>query len=401
MENTKDKPSQITLNDRQRFIATMKYKTRDRVPLLDFNFWNETLPAWHSQGLPRWVNRRNEDVYFGIDYSLDHVRMTWVRDGLCPTFRKKIIEDKVDAWILQQKDGVRVIRQKEISSIPHPVSYTLIDRESWKKHYKPRLDPEKIQRYPKDWEEKVREWRDPDRPYPIILPGGSLYGWLRNWMGMENLSLALYDDPQWVNEMIVTITDCILGVLEKILSTGGSFEAASMWEDMAYNAGPLVSPKHFEKYWLPNYRRIADLLHKYNVDVIYLDCDGKIDSLIPMWLDAGINCMYPVEVGTWGGDPIAFRKKFGKDLLMMGGFDKHILAQGKDQIKAEVYRLLPLVEEGGFIPFPDHRVPPDVPYDNYLYFIDLARNVWAHGINLPEQFVRREKPVERMRFYYW
>ena len=85
----------------------------------------------------------------------------------------------------------------------------------------------------------------------------------------------------------------------------------------------------------------------------------------------------------------------------MGGFDKHILSQGKEQIEAEIYRLLPLVEEGGYIPFPDHRVPPDVPYENYLFYINLARNVWAQNINLPPRFVHNKSPVKRMPFYYW
>jgi uroporphyrinogen decarboxylase len=220
-------------------------------------------------------------------------------------------------------------------------------------------------------------------------------------MGMENLSLVLYDDPLWFDEMVTTVADCIIGILENILSSGGKFEAVSMWEDMAYNRGPLMSPKHFKKFLMPHYRRIADLVHKFDVDVIYLDCDGKIDALIPLWLESGINCMYPLEVGTWGGDPVEFRKEFGRDLLMMGGFDKHILAKGKEQIEAEVYRLLPLVEEGGYIPFPDHRVPPDVPYENYLYYIELARGIWAQNTNLPAQFVRNDDPVKRMPFYYW
>jgi hypothetical protein len=392
---------ETVLNDRQRFIATMHYQARDRVPLLDFNFWADTLPAWHRQGLPRWVNRRNEDAYFGFDYSLDNVHVTWVRDGLSPYFKKKILEDLGEAWILQQRDGVRVKRQKEYASIPHPIAYLLKDRESWKKHYLPRLDPDRPLRYPADWEERLKEWKDPKRTYPIILPGGSLYGWLRNWMGMENLSLVLYDDPAWFDEMVHTVADCIIGILAKIFSTGGSFEAISMWEDMAYNRGPLMSPAQFKKYLVPHYRRISDLARKHGVDVIYLDCDGKIDALLPLWLEAGINCMYPIEVGTWGGDPVAFRRQYGKDLLMMGGFDKHILSQGKKQIEAEVHRLAPMVEEGGYIPFPDHRVPPDVPYENYLFFTELARNIWGQGKNLPVQFVRNDQPIKKMPFYYW
>ena len=389
------------MNDRQRFIATMHYQPRDRVPLVDFNFWNETLPRWHHQGLPKWVNRRNEDAYFGIDYSLDNIHTTWVRDGLFPSFKKVILEDRGNAWIIQQRDGVRTLRQKEMASIPHPVSYLLTDRGSWRKYYKPRLDPDQKNRFPKDLEERVKDWKDPNRSYPIILPCGSLYGWIRNWMGMENLSLILYDDPAWFEEMVETVSNCILGVLSRILATGGKFEAGSMWEDMAYNRGPLMSPSLFKKYLLPHYSRISDLLHQYGVDVIYLDCDGKIDSLIPLWLETGINCMFPVEVGTWGGDPVNFRKKFGKHLLMMGGFDKHILARNKKEIETEIYRLLPLVEEGGFIPFPDHRVPPDIPLENYLYYIDRARTIWGQNLNLPEQFVHNKSPYKRMPFMYW
>ena len=66
----------------------------------------------------------------------------------------------------------------------------------------------------------------------------------------------------------------------------------------------------------------------------------------------------------------------------MGGFDKHILAQSKANIEREINRLAPLVEEGGFIGFCDHRVPPDVPYENYLYYLEKVRETWGKGLNL-------------------
>ena len=67
---------------------------------------------------------------------------------------------------------------------------------------------------------------------------------------------------------------------------------------------------------------------------------------------------------------------------MMGGFDKHILARSKADIEAEVHRLTPLVEEGGFIGFCDHRVPPDVSLENYRFYLETVRRVWGHGIAL-------------------
>jgi uroporphyrinogen decarboxylase len=74
---------------------------------------------------------------------------------------------------------------------------------------------------------------------------------------------------------------------------------------------------------------------------------------------------------------------------MMGGFDKHILARSKDDIKREVERLTPLVEEGGYIGFCDHRVPPDVPLENYVFYLETVREVWGKNTHLkPKQALK-------------
>jgi len=373
------------MNNRQRFAATMHYQPRDRAPIADFGFWEETLPLWHEQGLPEEVYftyiASNTVDYFGMDFGIDTIGIR-VESGLYPGFEERILEDHGNRIILQQSDGVVVERDRFMSSIPRPIAHTLTDRESWRKHFLPRLTPDTPERFPFDWEERVQLWKNPQREQILALPGGSLYGWLRNWMGLEQLSFMVYDDPAFFDEMVTTSADCIIGVLEKIFACGVKFDGCGMWEDMAYNAGPLLSPKHFKKYLVPHYRRIADLCRRNGVDVVWLDCDGKIDALLPLWLDAGINCMFPLEIGTWGADPVKFRQQYGKDLLMMGGFDKHILAQSKKEIEQEILRLAPLVDEGGFIGFCDHRVPPDVPYQNYVFYLEKVREIWGNGINL-------------------
>lgn len=367
------------MNHRQRFNATMHYQPVDRAPIMDFSFWDQTLPEWHKQGLPEHVNRSNSDDFFGMD---PYFAGTGVNVMLCPEFEEVLIEDRGDQEVVQQTDGVRVLRPKHHASIPKHEGHLLVDRATWEEHYKPRLDPDNPARYPADWDERVKVWCDPARDYPIALPGGSLYGRLRDWMGVEAISYIVYDEPALFEEMVVTVTDCIVGALEKVLATGGQFDGCSMWEDMCYNAGPLLHPRHFKKYLVPQYRRITDLLRRQGVDVIWVDSDGKIDKLLPLWLEAGVNCMFPIEIGTWGADPVRYRREYGKDLLMMGGFDKNILAQSKDAIAAEVDRLAPLVEEGGYIGFCDHRVPPTVPYDNYLFYLQKVREVWGKNVNL-------------------
>lgn len=365
----------------------MHYASRDRVPLIDFNFWDETLDAWRRQGLPASVDKSNIHAYLGMDYDFSLVTFATGADmGLLPRFDEIVLEDRGDAEVVQQDDGVRVLRKKYHDTIPQHLGHLLEDRESWEKYYKPRLDPAHLDRMPPDLAQRVEEWRDPARDYLVVPWVGGLYGWLRDWMGVEKLSYVMYDDRVWFEEMVGTVADCILGTLERLFAAGAQVDACAMWEDMCYNGGPLMSPRLFKKILVPYYRRIADLLNANGVDVIWVDSDGRIDKLVPLWLEAGINCMFPIEVGTWGGDPVAFRRQYGQQLLLMGGFDKHVLAADREAIVREIERLAPLVDEGGYIPFCDHLVPPDVPLENYLFFLETARTVWAKDRNLAPVF---------------
>ncbi|MEI6846233.1 MAG: uroporphyrinogen decarboxylase family protein, partial [Candidatus Firestonebacteria bacterium] len=134
-------------------------------------------------------------------------------------------------------------------------------------------------------------------------------------------------------------------------------------------------PEMFKKFCVPQYKRITSLLHKYGVDVIWLDCDGDINPIVHLWLEAGVNGMFPLEVGC-NTDPVVLRKKYGKDVLLFGGVNKRELSKDKKSIDAEIERLRPIVEGGGFIPHVDHRCPPDVSYENYLYYLKRKKEVF-------------------------
>ena len=369
------------MNARERFRNTMHYKPVDRCPIRDFGFWDETLLVWKRYGLPEFVeNGTAANEFFGMDPEFPCGGLTDLR----PYFEEEVLEDRGDSEIVRDRDGVVVERGKIMSAIPKHLHHLLRDRESWEKHYKPRMRPDDRKRFLSEelWSKWVEKWARPDREYPLFIHAGSLYGRQREWFGLTRVSEVIYDDPCLFEEIVETCADIAIAVIERICGECGVRpEAASIWEDMCYSAGPLISPKTFQQVLVPHYRRIVDTLHRYDVDVIFVDCDGKIDRLLPLWLEAGVNCMFPLEVGTWGTDPVEYRRQYGRDLLMMGGFDKRILARTKRDITAEVERLAPLVEEGGFIPFCDHRVPPDVPLSNYIHYLNEAKRVWGRGLD--------------------
>lgn len=365
------------MNARERFDAVMHYQPRDRSPIMDFGFWEETLVIWQDQGYPAGAD---PDRFFGMDSQ-------WTTCGgivdLWPEFPLIVIQDKGDTEIVQQADGVIVERRKFLGSIPRHISHTLKDRATWEEAYLPRLRAGDPLRFPgqETWEMLVAEWTRPDRDYPLFIRAGSLYGRARNFFGLERISEIMYDDRPLFEEIVATFADVSIAALEKTLGDGVRPEAAMMWEDMCYSGGPLLSPKIFGEVLVPHYKRITDTLRRYGVDIVIIDCDGKIDALVPLWLEGGVNTMFPIEVGKWQADPVAFRREYGRDLRMVGGFDKHVLAAKQDDIAREIDRLAPLVEEGGYIPTPDHRVPPDVPLDHYLFYLERAKSVWGRGLS--------------------
>jgi uroporphyrinogen decarboxylase len=148
---------------------------------------------------------------------------------------------------------------------------------------------------------------------------------------------------------------------------------------MAMKNGPLISPALFREFMMGPLKRVTKVVNQAGIRIVMVDSDGNTDKLNPLWLEANVNFVYPMEVAA-GNDPIAYRKMYGKSLLMMGGIDKRALRDGcgKKEIEAEVERVTPLIKEGGFSPAVDHAVPPDVPFENFDYYNNLVKEVCSN-----------------------
>jgi uroporphyrinogen decarboxylase len=101
-----------------------------------------------------------------------------------------------------------------------------------------------------------------------------------------------------------------------------------------------------------------------------MDSDGRIDELIPIWIEAGLNVCDPIEVAA-GCDINAYRKQFGRKIAYRGGIDKRCIAKGGKVIEDELDRITPVIRDGGYIPGCDHGVPYDISWPNFLHYAKL------------------------------
>jgi uroporphyrinogen decarboxylase len=383
------------MNNRERALAVLNYQPYDRLPIVHFGFWRETLDKWAAEGhlsqdeAKNWGDGNPTDTVISEKLGFD---FNWYctfspNTAMSPGFETKVIREFPDgSKHVLNSDGVIVVEKPDAGSIPTEIEHTLVDRASWEKHYKWRyqFSPERITQ---SWVRTNDTFQRFDqggldflkadtRDYPLGLYCGSLYGQIRNILGVEGSCYLLVDDEPLFDEIIQTVGDLSYRIVEYVLKSGANFDFAHFWEDICFKNGPLISPQVFDEKVGPQYKRITDLLKTYGINIVSLDCDGMIDALIPTWFGNGVNTMFPIEVGTWNANIAPWRKTFGRELRGVGGMNKNVFAHDRAAIDAEVERLKSLVELGGYIPCPDHRIAPDAKWDLVCYYTDRMRKTF-------------------------
>ncbi len=371
------------MTNRERMLAILRYESYDRMPVVHFGYWTETLQKWVREGhlseedVHGWGDGNAVDVALNakIGFDFDWQCMFGGRNGLLPGFERVVVAELPDgSQHVREADGVTYIHKPGAGSIPAHVDYLLKDRAAWEEHYKWRYRWSE-DRVSKEALESLKA--APERENPLGLHCGSLYGAVRDVITMEGACYLLADDEELFTEVIDTVAELSYRNARTILESGATFDFAHFWEDICFKNGPLIAPTVFEEKVGPHYRRITELTRAHGLDICSLDCDGLIDALIPTWIHNGVNTMFPIEVGTWDASIEPWRTQYGKELRGVGGMNKTVFARDRAAIDAEIERLKRLVELGGYIPCPDHRIAPDAKFDNVRYYCDRMHEVFA------------------------
>jgi len=359
-----------TMTDRERFNNIMHYKPVDRCFNMEFGYWQENYDQW-----PFFLdnNIRTEEeanVFFNFDRFGSTSGHLWFD----PPFEHKVISENETTQFVQNGDGlIGEVFKSGMASIPHYTKSSVETPDDWKRLKEERWnidDPARIVDI-----EALKKQHPADRDYPLGIFCGSMIGRIRDILTVEGLAYATYDYPEMVEDMVETACQMVEKSLDQILPHI-QFDYASGWEDICYKSGPLVTVDFFRDIVVPRYKRINAKIKAAGIDIWYTDCDGDVRPIMPLLLESGINCLFPFEVQCCA-HPGELLAEYGKDLRILGGFNKLEMIKGKEAIKKYMESLVPLVERGGYIPFCDHRCPPDVTPENYLYYLDLKEQMFG------------------------
>ncbi len=362
------------MTDRERFNRQMHFQSVDRCFNMEFGYWEENFTEWplfRDHGIK---NNTEADIFFNFD----KIAVIGGNGWMSPPFEHKVVEERDDVNVVMNGDGLLAEVQKagQGSSIPHYLKSSIVTPEDWKKCKAERFRRDDPAR--KADIAKLKKDHPDNRDYPLGIWTGSMIGKIRDMLTFEGLAYATFDYPEMVEDMVETCCLLVEDYLDQMLPHF-KFDFAAGWEDICFKNGPIVSVDFFRDVVMPRYKRINQKLKAHGIDVWYSDCDGDVRPILPYFMEGGINCLFPFEVMGCAHPGELLDRNPG--LRIMGGFDKIQIGHGREAIRKYMETLLPYVERGGYIPFCDHRCPPNVTPEDYLYYLDLKKAMF--GLNSP------------------
>jgi uroporphyrinogen decarboxylase len=356
------------MNNRERFNKIMNYQPVDRLPVIAFEPYEKTaIERWHNEGLP--ADGSAEDIL-----GMSRLIKVPAYLGPRPRFEHQVLFED-DEYIIETDTtyGAKVKKMKIAPSMYYGyIDHQVKTIDDWRR-IKYRYENTMAQTVPANFEEIVENLNSSEDPVKLeIFPHFFRLGFYL--MGMENFMLAFYDQPDLIHEMFSFWTDFTITMIKPFLSRV-KIDILVLMEDLAYNKNPHLSPEVYREFWLPYQDILVNKAKKNNIENICIWTAGDIDVMIPMLMEHGINCLWPVERCSGNMDPITLRNKYGRGLKMSGGIPHKCLPLGPEAIDREIEKLMPLIQEGGFIPALDDMVSPEVSWENYKYYIDRLKSI--------------------------
>jgi len=361
------------MTDRERFNRQMHYQSVDRSFNMEFGYWEDNFSQWDIFVKNHIKNNDEADIFFAFD----KISGLSGQNFMYPSMKEKVIEIREKTRIIRNSEGllVEVPLKGGGSSIPHCLESSIKNPDDWKRVKEEHFNIKHPGRIIDTAALLKKIPSDQGRDYPLGVGCGSMIGKVRDMLTFEGLAYAIYDYPEMVEDMVETCCQLVEYSLDQLLPVF-KFDYASGWEDICFNNGPIVSTDFFRDIVMPRYKRIDKKLKAYGIDIWYTDCDGDVRPILPYLLEGGINCLFPYEVNSCA-HPGELLDQYQGQLRIMGGVDKMALGKGREAIKAYLQSLEKYVQRGGYIPFCDHRCPPNVKPDDYIYYLDLKEKMFG------------------------
>ena len=331
------------------------------------HYWPETLrDSWPEQGLPKGCDPQ---VHF--DYDIWGCG-GWI-DSKPFAGRSEVIEETDEWQITRNGAGARLKLWKNKSGTPEHVGFDVTSPEKWAEYREPLLETN-IERLGDLQEVKQNLERARENSKFSVFANLFIFELMRGTMGDENFLPALLTEPEWIHDFCQVYLDFYIRHYELLFREVGVPDGFWVYEDFGYTNGLFCSPRVLTDMVMPYEKQWIDFLKDHGMQVILHSC-GDIREAIPLIIDAGFDCLQPMEAKA-GCDVREIAKTYGDKLCYMGNIDVVPLCTNNlTRVEAEILPKLQAMKEMRmpYIFHSDHSIPPDMNLKTYEHALTLFR----------------------------
>ena len=192
------------------------------------------------------------------------------------------------------------------------------------------------------------------------------YHHIMDLFGMENYMVYMYSNPELVHAVTDRVCTFFYEANERFFDAAGDLvDGYFFGNDFGTQRDLIISPELFDQFVLPWFRRFTDQAHQRNYQVILHSC-GSIYKIIDRLIDAGVDCLHPLQARATNMDAAILARDFKGRIAFLGGIDtQDLLVNGSpQQVQAEVHRVRDLLGPGLIISPSHEALLPNVPPQN-------------------------------------
>jgi uroporphyrinogen decarboxylase len=208
---------------------------------------------------------------------------------------------------------------------------------------------------------------------------GSVFEVAWQLRGLEQFMLDMMLEPQIPRYMMERLTDLYVENLRQVLTRSGEdIDMVYIYDDLASNAGLLISLEMWEEFIRPHHVQIIEVAHKFGKKVMY-HSDGAIHALVGPLIDIGGDVLNPIQPNGVVMAPERLKRDFGDRLSFPGGIDiLGVLPCGTpDEVRAAARRAIEALSVGGgYVLASSHHIQSDTPIENVRALYDLGIRAW-------------------------
>jgi uroporphyrinogen-III decarboxylase len=149
-------------------------------------------------------------------------------------------------------------------------------------------------------------------------------------------------------------------------------------DDIAHNAGLMINPTMFDGIFPHRMKRLI-APPKEHGKLVLMHTDGKMDKVLPILYDIGINIVHPNEPES--NDIFELKKQWASKLALIGNIPTALLAYGsKDEIEEKVREYcVKLVPGGGYVLGSSTSIMEGIPPENFVAMTQAVHKYGRYG----------------------